>query len=320
MSATELKRSSGLRKKDGLNNKNDAVQGGIDMRIGAIEAGGTKFVCGIGNEQGTIEDRVSFPTDQPEQTLSKVIDYFRNKQVEAMGVGSFGPINMDSRSPSYGHVTTTPKPGWSNFNFLGNLRKVYDVPFGWDTDVNAAAFGEVTWGAAKDLDSCIYYTFGTGVGVGIYAENKLIHGLVHPEGGHVPIRRHPEDTFEGLCPYHGDCLEGMAAGPAIERRWGVKGHDLSPDHPAWAMQAYYIAQALTGTILLLSPKKIILGGGVMKQQQLFPLIRSEVKKNLNGYVSSDTIQEHIDEYIVPPGLGDNAGLCGSLALGLAALK
>jgi fructokinase len=290
------------------------------MRIGAIEAGGTKFVCGIGNEMGVIEDRVSFPTEQPNVTINKVIEYFRNKQVIAMGIGTFGPINIDLQSPRYGYVTTTPKPGWSNYDFLGTLRQAFDIPFGWDTDVNAAAYGEVTWGAAKGLNSCIYYTVGTGIGVGIYAEGNLIHGLVHPEGGHVSIRRHPDDSFEGNCPYHGDCLEGMAAGPAIERRWGVKGHELSPNHPAWAMQAYYIAQALTGSILLLSPKKIILGGGVMKQQHLFPLIRNEVKKNLNGYVSSDTIQDHMDEYIVPPGLGDFAGLSGSLALGLAALN
>lgn len=290
------------------------------MKIGAIEAGGTKFVCGIGNEQGVIEDRVSFPTERPDQTMSNVIQYFQDKQVQAVGIGSFGPINIDPKSPHYGFVTTTPKPGWSNFNFLGTLRQSINVPFGWDTDVNAAAYGEVTWGAAKGLNSCIYYTFGTGVGVGVYAEGKLIHGLVHPEGGHVPIRRHPDDTFGGICPYHEDCLEGMAAGPAIERRWGVKGHELPTDHPAWALQAYYIGQALMGTILLLSPQRIILGGGVMKQQHLFPLIKNEVKKNLNGYVSSDVIQEHIDNYIVPPGLGDNAGLCGSLALGLEALK
>jgi fructokinase len=290
------------------------------MRIGAIEAGGTKFVCGIGNEQGVIEDRVSFPTAQPDETMNKVIEFFQDKQVQAIGIGSFGPVNIDRGSPKYGYVTTTPKPGWSNYDFIGTLKQAFDVPYGWDTDVNAAAFGEVTWGAAKGLDSCIYYTFGTGVGVGIYAEGKLIHGLVHPEGGHVPVRRHPEDTFEGCCPYHGDCLEGMAAGPAIERRWGVKGHELLPDHPAWAMQAYYIGQALMGTILLLSPLKIILGGGVMKQQHLFQMIRNEVKKNLNGYVSSDVIEAHIDEYIVPPGLGDNAGLCGSLALGLAAFQ
>ena len=288
-------------------------------RIGAIEAGGTKFVCGIGNELGQIEDRVSFPTGRPEETLAQVVDYFRDKQVEAIGVGTFGPINIDKNSPQYGYVTTTPKPGWSNYPFLGTLQKEFAVPFGWDTDVNAAALGEATWGAAKGLDSCVYYTIGTGVGVGVYTEGKLVHGLVHPEGGHVPIKRHPEDTYGGFCPYHGDCLEGLTAGPSLLGRWGVKGHELPVDHKAWEIEAFYIGQAVTGAILMLSPRKIILGGGVMHQQQLFPLIRAEVLKNLAGYVSAPEIIEQIDSYIVPPGLGDNAGLSGSLALGLEAL-
>lgn len=290
------------------------------MRIGAIEAGGTKFVCGYGNEQGVIEDRVSFPTEKPEVTLANVVEYFRDKEVEAIGVGTFGPINIDPSSPQYGHVTTTPKPGWSGYDFLGTLKKEFNVPYGWDTDVNAAALGEAVWGAAQGLDSCVYYTIGTGVGVGVYSEGKLIHGLVHPEGGHILTRRHPEDTFEGFCPYHGDCLEGIAAGPAIEKRWGVKGSELPVDHQAWQMEAFYIGQALAGTILLLSPKKIILGGGVMHQMQLFPLIREEVRKNLNGYINHELLLDHLDEFIVPPGLGDNAGLTGSLALGLEALK
>ncbi|MBB6730184.1 ROK family protein [Cohnella zeiphila] len=290
------------------------------MRIGAIEAGGTKFVCGIGNEEGQIEDRVSFPTEQPERTLGQVIDYFRGKGVEAIGVGSFGPINIDRSSPQYGYVTTTPKPGWTDYPFLPVLKQAFDVPMGWDTDVNAAAFGEATWGAAKGLDSCVYYTIGTGVGVGVYAEGRMIHGLVHPEGGHVLTRRHPDDAYEGFCPYHGDCLEGIAAGPALEKRWKVKGSELAEDHPAWRMEAFYIGQAVANTVLTLSPKKIILGGGVMHQMQLFPMIREEVRKNLNGYVSASAILQEIDDYIVPPGLGDNAGLCGSLALGLNALR
>ncbi|AZN39270.1 ROK family protein [Paenibacillus albus] len=290
------------------------------MLIGAVEAGGTKFVCGIGSEDGFIQDRVSFPTEAPEKTIANVINYFRDKKVEAIGIGSFGPINIDPTSPQYGYVTTTPKPGWGNYPVLPELRKVFDVPFGWDTDVNAAALGEATWGAAAGLDSCLYYTVGTGIGVGVYAEGKMVHGLVHPEGGHVLTRRHPEDTFEGFCPYHGDCLEGMAAGPAIERRWKVKGSELGVDHPAWEMEAFYLGQAVANAILLLSPKKIILGGGVMHQEQLFPLIHAEVRNNLKGYVSAEAVLDGISSYIVPPGLGDNAGLCGSLALGLRALQ
>ncbi|MNO32666.1 putative fructokinase [compost metagenome] len=288
------------------------------MRIGAIEAGGTKFVCGIGDENGNILDRLSLPTGHPAQTLPQVIEYFQDKQVEAIGVGSFGPIDINPESPTYGYVTTTPKPGWANYDMLGTLRRAFPVPYGWDTDVNAAAYGEAKWGAAQGLTSCLYYTVGTGVGVGVYSEGKIIHGLVHPEGGHVLTRRHPEDDFAGVCPYHGDCLEGMAAGPAIEARWGKKGHELPPDHIAWEIEAFYIAQSITSAILLLSPHKIILGGGVMQQLQLLPLIRQAVLRNLNGYVSSSAILDHMDEYIVSPGLGHQAGLYGALALGLAA--
>jgi fructokinase len=298
-----------------MNMKEDGI-----MRIGAIEAGGTKFVCGIGNELGQIEDRVSFPTTNPEETISKVFAYFKDKEAEAIGIGTFGPIDPDPSSPTFGYVTTTPKPGWSNYNFLGAMKEAFDVPFGWDTDVNAAALGEATWGAAKGLDSCIYFTIGTGVGAGLYVEGKLAHGLVHPEVGHILIRRHPEDQYEGFCPYHHDCLEGLAAGPALERRWGVKGSELGVDHLAWKLEAYYLAQAIVSSVLFVSPKKVVLGGGVMHQEQLFPLIREEVKRLLNGYVSHEALRSEIDHYIVPPGLGDHAGLCGSLALGIAALR
>jgi len=290
------------------------------MRIGAIEAGGTKFVCGIGNDRGEIAESISFPTGDPQTTLGRVIAYFKEKQADAIGIGSFGPIDIRKDSPTYGYVTTTPKPGWGNFDFLGTLRREFPVPFGWDTDVNAAAFGEATWGAARGLDSCLYYTVGTGVGIGVYSEGKLVHGLIHPEGGHVLTRRHPGDDFAGACPFHGDCLEGMASGPALEKRWKVKGHELPADHPAWEIEAFYLAQSIAGAILLLSPEKVILGGGVMQQAQLYPLIREAVKRNLNGYLNAGAILEHIDDYIVPPGLGQQAGLCGALALGLSALR
>ncbi|GFN33720.1 ROK family protein [Paenibacillus xylaniclasticus] len=290
------------------------------MRIGAIEAGGTKFVCGVGDERGVILERISFPTEQPEKTLSSVLSFFEGKGVGAIGIGSFGPIGLDPSRSDYGHVTTTPKPGWSGFNFLGAIKRAFNVPIGWDTDVNAAAYGEAMWGAARGLDSCVYYTIGTGIGVGVYSEGRLVHGLVHPEGGHVLTRRRPDDSFVGCCPYHGDCLEGMAAGPAIERRWQMKGSELGVDHPAWPIEAFYIGQAVSSTILLLSPQKVILGGGVMHQKQLFPLIRQEVKKQLNGYVSASLLTDNIDSYIVPPELGDNAGLCGALALGVAAAQ
>lgn len=290
------------------------------MRIGAIEAGGTKFVCGIGNEQGRMEDWCSFPTEHPEITLAKVSDYFRDKGVEAIGIGSFGPIDLKPDSPTYGYITTTPKSDWENCNVVGILKREFPVPFGWDTDVNAAALGEVTWGAAQGLDNCVYYTIGTGVGVGIIAGGKRIHGLLHPEGGHIRTRRHPQDHFAGLCKFHGDCLEGLAAGPAIEARWQTPGSELPTDHLAWKIESFYIAESITTSILLHSPQKIILGGGVMQQLHLFPMIREQVVYNLHGYVNVPALVQHIEQYIVPPGLGQHAGLYGALALGIEALN
>lgn len=290
------------------------------MIIGGIEAGGTKFVCGIGNEKGEIFETISFPTEAPDITLERSIAFFKDKGVEAIGVGSFGPINMDQKSPKYGFITTTPKPGWSDFDFLGTLNKEFRVPLGWDTDVNAAAFGEYHWGAARGLNSCVYFTIGTGIGMGALVEGKLVHGLVHPEAGHLYVRRHEKDHFKGICPYHGDCLEGMASGPAIGKRWNLKGHEISQDHPAWEVEAYYISQGVIGAILLMSPKKVILGGGVMNQEHLFPLIRKQVQQGLNQYVKAKEMILDIEHYIVPPKLESYAGLCGALALGFEAIN
>ncbi|MEL3970818.1 ROK family protein [Rossellomorea oryzaecorticis] len=284
------------------------------MIIGAIEAGGTKFVCGIGNEDGVITERVSIPTTTPEETLAEVAAFFKDKQVDALGVGSFGPVDLDESSSTYGFITSTPKPHWNNFDLVGELKKHFDVPIGFDTDVNAAALGESLWGAAKGLDSCLYMTVGTGIGVGALVEGKLIHGLTHPEMGHIMVRRHEEDSFDGRCPFHGDCLEGLAAGPAIEDRWGKKGQELVDSPKVWELEAYYLAQAIANYVLILSPKKVIVGGGVMKQAQLYPLVREKVKEILGGYVQSEQILEKMDEYIVPPGLGDNAGLAGAIGL------
>ncbi|MGL4642231.1 MAG: ROK family protein [Cetobacterium sp.] len=286
------------------------------MKLGAIEAGGTKFVCGIATENGEILERVSFATETPEITLQKVYDFFKDKGVEAIGVGSFGPIDPNPESETYGYITKTPKKYWSDFNLIGELQKNLNVPMAFDTDVNGAALGEATWGAAKGLKNCLYLTIGTGIGGGLLTSGKLVHGMLHPEMGHIFVRRHSEDTYAGKCPFHHDCLEGLAAGPAIEERWGVKAYELPVDHKAWEIEAYYIAQALMSYILIASPEKIILGGGVMKQMQLFPLIRKNVKELLNNYVQTKEILEDIDNYIVPPGLGDNAGLLGSIALAL----
>ncbi len=254
------------------------------LKLGAIEAGGTKFVCGIGNENGEIMERASFETRRPEETVSEVIDFFKGHNIEAMGIGTFGPVDLDPSSPTYGYITSTPKPGWSGYDLLGGIKRHFEVPAGFDTDVNAAALGEAEWGAAKGLDSCVYVTIGTGIGAGAVVEGNLLHGLLHPEMGHISVIKHPEDEFAGACPFHGGCLEGMAAGPAIEKRWGRKGAELVAEGRVWEVEAHYLAQAAVQFIYILSPKRIIMGGGVMQQAQLFPLIRQKVQESLNGYV------------------------------------
>jgi fructokinase len=254
------------------------------------------------------------PTTTPEETMAKVVSFFKDKQIEALGVGSFGPVDLDESSSTYGYITSTPKPHWNQFDLVGELKKHFSVPIGFDTDVNAASLGESIWGAAKGLDSCLYITVGTGIGVGALTEGNLVHGLTHPEMDHITVRRHEDDTYAGYCPYHGDCLEGLASGPAIEDRWGKKGYELENSSEVWEMEAYYLAQAIANYILILSPKKVIVGGGVMKQNQLLPLVRDKVKENLDGYIQHEKILQSIEEYIVPPRLGDDAGLAGAMGL------
>ncbi|TDL73726.1 ROK family protein [Rhodococcus qingshengii] len=284
--------------------------------LGAIEAGGTKFVCAVGDETGKIIERIQIPTTVPEETMSQVIEFFKGYQLEAIGVGSFGPIDVNRESPSYGFITSTPKPGWRDYQIVKTLEKEFGIPIGFNTDVNAAALGEVTLGAAKGLDSCLYITIGTGIGAGAIVQGKLLQGLSHPEMGHILVRRHPQDEYQGKCPYHRDCLEGLAAGPAIEGRWGAKGVDLVGRPEVWDMQGFYIAQALMQYVLILSPKKIILGGGVMHQTQLFPAIHKYLKEFVADYVSLP----ELSHYIVSPGLGDHAGITGSLMLAKRALQ
>lgn len=290
------------------------------MLIGAIEAGGTKFVLGIGNENGEILERLSIPTEAPEITMPKVIDFFKNKDIKAIGVGSFGPIDPNPTSNTYGYITTTPKLKWSNYNIIGELKKHFNMPIAFDTDVNGAALGEIKWGVAQNLKSAVYITVGTGIGAGAVVEGNMIHGLLHPEMGHISVKRHPQDNYEGNCPFHKDCLEGLAAGPAIEARWNISGKDIPKDHIAWEIEAYYISQFIINLILMLSPEKIILGGGVMNQNFILPMIRKQVKGLLNNYINKKELNDEIENYIVSPGLKDNAGLCGSIALALNLLN
>ena len=289
-------------------------------KIAAIEAGGTKFICGIGNEKGEIFEKISIPTTVPEETMKKVIEYFKEKEFEAMGIGSFGPIDPVKSSETYGCISKTPKPHWSDYNIVGELKKNFNVPMEFDTDVNGAALGESLWGAGKGLNNVMYITVGTGIGAGAVVNGKMLQGLTHPEMGHISIKRNENDKYKGKCPFHSDCLEGLASGPAIEERWGEKGYNLEDKNEVWELEAYYLAQALVNYILILSPERIIMGGGVMKQKHMFPLIRKNVKEFLNGYVHKKEILEDIDNYIVYPGLEENSGLIGSLALGSLALE
>lgn len=290
------------------------------MLFGGIEAGGTKMVCAIGDENGNLIDRISIPTEKPEITVPKLVAYFRKHDIKALGIGCFGPIDLNKESATYGHVTKTPKLGWEYFDVVGTFQKELNVPVGFDTDVNGAILGEVTWGAAKGLNSAIYITVGTGVGVGVYMNGGLVHGLVHPEAGHILLSKRADDTYEGKCPFHKNCFEGLAAGPAIEGRWGQKGFELANREEVWDLEAYYIAQAIATYILTYSPEKVILWGGVMHQEQLFDMVRKQVVEILNGYVQSDVLLKNTDQYIVAPALGDDPGIKGAIKLAIDACK
>jgi len=290
---------------------------------GGIEAGGTKFVCAVGTGPDDLRAEVRFPTTTPQETIRRALDFFREQQarlgeaLRAVGIASFGPVDPNPNSPTFGHITSTPKPGWQNVDLAGEICRGLNVPVGFDTDVNGAALAEGLWGAARGLDTFIYITVGTGIGGGGMVGGRLIHGMLHPEMGHVRIPHDQQaDPFAGTCPYHGDCLEGLACGPAIEARWGARPETLPPDHPAWALEAHYLALALANFICTLSPQRIILGGGVMRQHHLFPRIRAEVPALLNGYIQARPIldEEEMQAYIVPPALGARAGVLGAIAL------
>ncbi|EED2629553.1 ROK family protein [Listeria monocytogenes] len=286
------------------------------MVYGAIEAGGTKFVVAIGEKSGKIIKRESYPTTEPAETMKAVIQFFKQyeDELKAIGIGSFGPIDIRKSSTTYGYITQTPKLAWRNYDIVGAMKKEFNVPIGFTTDVNAAALGEVSLGAAAGLDSCIYLTIGTGIGGGAVVSGKILEGFSHPEMGHIMVRRHKRDRFTGNCPSHSDCLEGLAAGGAIEKRWGQKAAELADNEEVWNLEAHYIAQALMNYTLILSPERIVLGGGVMKQRQLFPLVRQKLKALVNNYVQLPDL----DEYIVPPKLEDDAGITGCVLLAVDA--
>ena len=274
--------------------------------LGAIEAGGTKFVCGVGTGPSDIAT-IQIPTTTPDETTDAAIAFLRARGVSAVGIASFGPVDLAA-----GRITSTPKAGWRNFDLAGAVRRGLHVPVAFDTDVNGAALGEARWGAARGISDFLYLTVGTGIGGGAMVNSALLHGLGHPEMGHIRIPHDwAQDAFAGVCPFHGDCLEGLASGPAIEARWGRPASELGADHEAWILEAHYLALGMANWICTLSPKLILMGGGVAEQAQLFPMIRGELAKILNGYVAAPQV--------VPPELGARAGVLGALALAEQAL-
>jgi fructokinase len=281
---------------------------------GGIEAGGTKWVCAVGTADD-IREMVTIPTTTPEETISSAVEFFASRRPTALGVGSFGPIDLRRSSPTWGHITTTPKQGWSNVDLVGALDAALHVPVEFDTDVNAAALGEWHGGAAQGLDSSCYVTVGTGIGGGALVGARPVHGLLHPELGHMRI---PHDTaldpFDGSCPYHGDCFEGLASGESIRARWGRPGEELHDDPDVWELEAGYLAAGMVNVICTLSPQRIVVGGGVPKQPALLPLVRRRVHELLAGYVAAPELDGGLEEFIVPPALGDRSGVIGAIEL------
>lgn len=294
---------------------------------GAVELGGTKLVTIIANDINSIVRKKVFPTLNPGDTTQDIVDFFKNElpepgdKLEAIGVGSFGPLDLNPESKTYGYITSTPKQGWEFFNLKGELEKTLGVEVFLETDVNAAAVGEFYLYPANRIRNLVYITIGTGIGAGIIANRKLIHGLVHPEFGHICIPHDiRKDPFQGICPFHRDCFEGLASGPAMSARWNQSPENLPQDHIGWALEGEYIALALANLVYTVSPEIIILGGGVMQRHHLYKIIQENTRKILNRYVKSKAVEENISEYIVPPRLKDESGILGALSMAIHETK
>jgi fructokinase len=283
-----------------------------DAIYGCVEAGGTKFVLGMACGPGDVIATERIPTTTPDQTFGRMRDWFDGHAIRSFGIGSFGPVILDRGDPRWGHITDTPKPGWSGADIAGALAG-FGVPVGFDTDVNAAAIAEARWGAGQGADSLVYLTVGTGIGGGAAIGGRPVHGARHPEMGHVRVSRHPDDLgFAGICPFHGDCAEGLANGPSIIARYGASLSELPADHPAHAIEAYYLAQLVHNIVAVLSPQVVVMGGGVMGTPGLIEKVQAAHVRLAAGYFGSppDLIRE--------PGLGDRSGLLGGLALAMDA--
>jgi fructokinase len=288
---------------------------------GGIEGGGTKFICAVGCGPDDLLDEMRFPTTTPRETLARVCTFFspyvKEARIKGIGLGSFGPVDVDPVSPTFGYITTTPKPNWANTNIFGILRQELGVPMIMDMDVAASAMGEFTWGASRGVDPSLYLTVGTGIGGSYIVDGKPLRGLVSLEMGHIRVPHDIRlDPFHGACPYHGDCFEGLASGPAIQARFSKPAETLVDDDPFWDIETGYIAFALANYIFTFPPKKIVLGGGVMHKDFLFERIRSRLSGLLNNYLNHPVLTSHMDEYIVPPALGYRSGVLGGIALAM----
>lgn len=293
-----------------------------DQLYGGIEGGGTKFVCAIMEANGQILTESRFDTTNPQTTLSTCAEFFESHAhlgtLSALGIASFGPVDPNLNSPTYGHILNTPKPGWSHTDVVAFFRRRLGLPIAFDSDVNGAALAEQIWGAGKGLANFVYYTIGTGIGAGVILDGRLVHGALTPEMGHMRVPHDRTiDPFEGSCPFHGDCLEGLANGPALEKRWKTSAENLPPDHPAWPLEADYLAAMLHNTICTFTPERVIMGGGVMSQTQLFPMIHQRLKRSLNNYIQLPAIEDRIEDYVVHTPLEGKAGVLGALALALS---
>lgn len=292
--------------------------GDVQRLFGAVEGGGTKFQLLLGAGPSNVVDQERIPTTTPPETLGRVIEFFRRPRADtallALGFASFGPIDLHPDSPTYGYITTTPKPGWRFTDVVGTLRSALDVPVGWDTDVTGAALGEYRWGAGREIPNLVYLTVGTGIGGGALVDGRPVHGLLHPEMGHLLVPPVDGDTFPGICPFHGRCLEGLASGPALRERLGRPAEEVDPDDPVWELEAAYLAEGLHQIIHVLSPQRIIVGGGVAGTPGLLHRVRQHVVRLNNGYLVHPALGEDIDSFIVPPGLGERSGVLGALEL------
>lgn len=283
------------------------------MRIGALEAGGTKMVCAVVDENGTVSDRISLPTETPEKTMPQLTAYFAAHGVEALGVGCFGPLDLDRNSPTWGHITATPKLPWKFYDIAGEMQRALGVPVALDTDVNCAALGEARFGSCRGLDDCVYITVGTGIGMGVLCGGRLVHGMQHPEMGHILVAPVEGDSYTGCCPYHGRCLEGMASGSAIRGRWGRPAQQLDDCDEVWQLEADYLAQGVMACVLAYAPRRIVMGGGVANHPGLLPLVRQQLARRLGGYVQTPLMQD-LDSYLVAPALHDDQALLGCMEL------